>query len=596
MNIMKETEKKTSTNNPKEIDTNILSGAQIIVEGLVREGVTHIFGIPGGACLPIFDAFYGSKLDLVLTRHEQGAAHMADGYARSTGRVGVCIATSGPGATNLVTGLATAHMDSIPIVALTGQVSTSLIGNDAFQEADATGVMRPVTKHNFMVKDVRDLARTIREAFYIARSGRPGPVHIDIPVDVQRAKVSYEWPETVRLRSYKPKMEGNSLQIKKAIELLDSAENPLLYVGGGAVLSGATQELIELSNRADIPVVHTLMANGAFPFDHPNYIGVLGMHGKYSANIAMQNCDVLVSCGARFDDRVTGNLATFSKKSKKIHIDIDPANIGKTVQVEVPVVGDVKSVLKEINASIKPAKHAPWRQKIQEWEDKHPLAIKPDSPILQPQFLIQELHRLTKGEAIVATGVGQHQMWAMQWYAAKSPKQFLTSGGLGTMGFGFPASIGARFANPDKVVVCIDGDGSFQMTMSELATIVHENVKVIIIVINNYFLGMVRQWQELFYKERFSGSNLTTKGADNKKDGFPEAGSIKYIPDFVKFVDAYGVKGVRIFKNSEVEGAIKEALASKGSFLIEAMISPEEKVFPMVPSGAGLDEIIVDMA
>ncbi len=594
---MKESAKKTSSSStPQESTPPMLSGAQIVVEGLVREGVTHIFGIPGGACLPLFDAFYGAKLNLVLTRHEQGAAHMADGFARSTGRVGVCIATSGPGATNLVTGLATAHMDSIPIVALTGQVATHLIGNDAFQEADATGVMRPVTKHNFMVKDVRDLARTLREAFYIARSGRPGPVHVDIPVDVQRAKVPYVWPETIHLRSYKPKTEGHPKQIHKAIELLESAEKPLLYVGGGAVLSGATQELVKLAERADIPVVHTLMANGAFPFDHPNYIGVLGMHGKYSANIAMQNCDVLMSCGARFDDRVTGNLATFSKQSKKIHIDIDPANIGKTVPVDVPLVGDVKAVVKSIAEQIKPAKHAPWRKQIQEWEDKHPFAIKPGSKVLQPQFLIQELHRLTKGEAIVATGVGQHQMWAMQWYQCKTPKNFLTSGGLGTMGFGFPSAIGARFANPERIVVCIDGDGSFQMTMSELATIVHENVKVIIIVINNYFLGMVRQWQELFYKERFSASNLTTHGHDTEKDGFPEAGSLKYLPDFVKFVDAYGVKGKRIFKNEEVEGAIKEALAAKGPFLIEAMISPDEKVFPMVPAGAGLDEIIVDMA
>jgi acetolactate synthase-1/2/3 large subunit len=373
-------------------------------------------------------------------------------------------------------------------------------------------------------------------------------------------------------------------------------EKPLLYVGGGAILSGASEEIRKLAEKADIPVVHTLMANGALPFDHPNYVGVLGMHGKYSSNTAMQKCDVLISCGARFDDRVTGNLATFSKQSKKIHIDIDPANIGKTVPVEVPVVGDLKTVLKAMASDVKAAKHAPWRKEIQEWEDKHPFAIKPGSKFLQPQFLIQELHRLTKGEAIVATGVGQHQMWAMQWYAAKSPKNFLTSGGLGTMGYGFPASIGAKFANPNQVVVCIDGDGSFQMTMSELATVVHEGVKVIIIVINNYFLGMVRQWQELFYKERFSASNLTTKGADTKADGFPEAGSIDYVPDFVKFVDAYGVKGLRIFKNEEVEGAIKQALESKNSFLIEAMISPEEKVFPMVPAGAGLDEIIVDMA
>src|SRR5258706_4736412 len=435
-----------------EKETPVLSGAQIVVEALLRENVTHLFGIPGGANLPIFDALYGAKIRLVLTRHEQGATHMADGYSRSTGRVGVCIATSGPGATNLVTGLATANMDSIPVVAITGQVATHLIGNDAFQEADATGVMRPVTKHNFMVKDVRDLARIFREAFHIARTGRPGPVHIDIPVDVQRAKTEFIWPKSVNLRSYKPKIVGHPKQIERAAELINKAEKPLLYVGGGAILSGAHQELLELSEKADIPVVHTLMANGAFPFVHSNYVGVLGMHGKYSSNTAMQNCDVLISCGARFDDRVTGKLSTFSQQSKKIHIDIDPANIGKTVPVDVPVVGDMRTVLQEIIQEGKSTKHAPWRKEIQEWEDKHPFVIKPSEGTLQPQYLIQELHKLTKGTAIVATGVGQHQMWAMQWYPCLTPKNFLTSGGLGTMGYGFPAALGANMTNPVDIV------------------------------------------------------------------------------------------------------------------------------------------------
>ena len=367
MSGIMETQKKTTTGTQTDQDKNLMSGAQIVVESLVREGATHIFGIPGGACLPLFDAFYGSKVNVVLTRHEQGATHMADGFARSTGKVGVCIATSGPGATNLVTGLATANMDSIPIVAITGQVATHLIGNDAFQEADATGVMRPVTKHNFMVKDVRDVARIMREAFHIARTGRPGPVHVDIPVDIQRAKTVFEWPEKVNIRSYKPKTEGNAKQIERAVELINQSQKPLLYVGGGAILSGASQELLALAERADIPVVHTLMANGAFPFDHPNYIGVLGMHGKYSSNTAMQHCDLLISAGARFDDRVTGNLATFSRQSKKIHIDIDPANIGKTVPVDVPVVGDVKAVLKVIAAQVAAAKHPEWRKEIQEW-------------------------------------------------------------------------------------------------------------------------------------------------------------------------------------------------------------------------------------
>ncbi len=571
--------------------SNILTGAQIVVQSLVNEGVTHLFGIPGGCNLPIFDALYGSPVKLILTRHEQGASHMADGFSRSTGKVGVCIATSGPGATNLVTGLATAYMDSIPMVAITGQVASDKIGSDAFQEADATGVMRPVTKHNYMIKDVADLPRVMREAFHIARTGRPGPVHIDIPVDIQRASTAFEWPASVNLRSYKPKMVGHPKQIQKAADLLNSAEKPLLYVGGGAILSGATQELIQLAEKADIPVVHTLMANGAFPFVHPNYVGVLGMHGKYSANTAMQNCDVLLSAGARFDDRVTGKLSTFSQQSKKIHIDIDPSNIGKTVAVEVPLVGDLKAILKELGESVKSAKHPAWRKQIQEWEDKHPFVIKPSEGTLQPQFLIQELHKATNGQAIIATGVGQHQMWAMQWYPCLSPKNFLTSGGLGTMGYGYPAALGAKFANPDKPVICIDGDGSFQMTMSEMATSVTEGAKVIVIIINNYFLGMVRQWQELFYKERYSGSNLVDR---TKKD--IQMSGLSYIPDFVKFASAYGVKAKRIFKNEEVADVIKEALASNESFVIEAMISPEEKVFPMVPAGAGLDDIIIDMA
>ncbi len=573
---------------------NELTGAQILVESLIRENVKHVFGIPGGQALPLFDALYGAKLKLVLTRHEQGAAHMADGYARSTGLVGVCIATSGPGATNLVTGLATAYMDSIPVVAITGQVATHLIGNDAFQEADATGVMRPVTKHNYMVKDVKDLARVVKEAFHIARTGRPGPVHIDIPVDVQKGKTEFIWPEKVYIRSYNPKTTGHPKQIQRAVELINSAERPLLYVGGGAILSGASEVVRQLSERAQIPFVHTLMANGVLPFDHPNYVGILGMHGKYSANTAMQNCDVLISCGARFDDRVTGNLATFSQQSKKIHIDIDPANISKTVQVDIPIVGDLKEVLKSVLLDVKPTKHAAWRKQIQEWEDKYPFAIKPGSATLQPQFFLQELHRITKGEAIVVTGVGQHQMWAMQWYQCRTPRSFLTSGGLGTMGYGFPAAVGAKFANPDRLVVCIDGDGSFQMTMTELATAVHEGIRVVIVVFNNYSLGMVRQWQELFYKERYSASDLLAMPGRPNANG--KDSKLEYIPDFMKLAEAYGVKGIRINKNEQVEGALKEALASSASVLIEAMIAPAEKVFPMVPAGAGLDDIIVDMA
>jgi len=580
----------------KKVEIHELSGAQIIVECLVREGVSQIFGIPGGALLPTFDALYDSPVKVVLTRHEQGAAHMADGYARATGKVGVCIATSGPGATNLVTGLATANMDSIPVVAITGQVATHLIGNDAFQEADATGVMRPVTKHNFMVKDVQDLPRVLREAFYIARSGRPGPVHVDVPVDVQRAKLKFDWVENVSIRSYKPKISGHPLQIQRAVELIDKSEKPLLYVGGGAILSGARDEIVALSEKAEIPVVHTLMANGAFPFDHPNYVGIMGMHGRFSSNIATQNCDLLISCGARFDDRVTGSVKTFARNAKKIHIDVDPANIGKTVNVDVPVVGDLKTVLAKIAEMVKFRKHQTWRKQIQDWENKHPFVVKPVKGVLQPQYLIQRIHKLTKGEAVVSTGVGQHQMWAMQWYPAKNPRRFLTSGGLGTMGYGFPAALGATFGVNDRPVICIDGDGSFQMTMTELGTAVQEKKKVILVIINNFFLGMVRQWQELFYKQRFSYSNLSQNKDENAKKVHPDLKKLSYIPDFVKIFDSYGLKGVRIYKNEEVDGAIKKALESEKTFLIEAMISPGEKVFPMVPAGGSLDETIVDMA
>lgn len=575
------------------------TGAEIIVECLEREGVEFIFGIPGGCNLPFFDKLYDSKIRLILTRHEQGASHMADGYARSTGKVGVCTATSGPGATNLVTGLATAHMDSIPLVAITGQVRTDVIGSDAFQEADAIGCTRPVTKHNYLVKDVKDLAHIMREAFYIASTGRPGPVHIDVPVDIQRAKTEFVYPEKISIRSYSPTIKGHPLQIKKALELIKEAERPLLYVGGGTILSGASKELRILAERANIPVATTLMANGALPFDHPLYLGPLGMHGKYSTNTAMQKCDLMISCGARFDDRVTGKLSSFSPHSKKIHFDIDPANIGKSVAVDVPVVGDLKTVLKELNDLMPEKNHKAWIEQIKEWDQKHPLSYKEDQgkdPFIKPQYVIQELHRLTKGEAIITTGVGQHQMWAMQWYPCKYPRHFLTSGGLGTMGYGFPASIGAKLAFPQAPVICIDGDGSFQMTMTEMATAINEKVKVIVIILNNYYLGMVRQWQELFYKERFSASCLTAEGGRRTKENEPDPRSLKYIPDFVKFAQSYGALGLRLTRKEEVEGALKQALDSKVPVILDVIIHPEEKVFPMVPAGAGLDDIIVDMA
>lgn len=574
-----------------------MTGAQIVCEVLKREGVEVVFGIPGGANLPMNDALGLSGIRFVLTRHEQGASHMADGYARSTGKPGVCFATSGPGATNLVTGLATANMDSIPVIAITGQVRTDAIGSDAFQEADITGITRPITKHNYLVKDIRELRRVLQEAFYVATTGRPGPVLVDIPVDIQRAKIEFDWEPKIEVRSYKPTIKGHPGQVRKAIELIKEAKRPLLYVGGGAIASGAAAELKRLAEKGNIPVAWTLMANGAFPPDHILHLGPLGMHGKYSTNMAMQKADLLIAAGARFDDRVTGKLEAFSPHSKKIHIDIDPANISKTVHAHCPVVGDLKTVLKEFAEGIPALNHAEWIKELHDMDRKNPLAYKQDG-IVRPQYVIQELHRLTKGDAIVTTGVGQHQMWAMQYYWCNKPRHFLTSGGLGTMGYGYPAAFGAKIANPEKTVVCIDGDASFQMTACELATATMENVPVLVLILNNYFLGMVRQWQELFYDKRYSSSCMTAEGGlvDDKTASTVE--ERVYIPDFVKLAEAQGAYGLRVTEKDQVTGALEEALkrVKKQTVLLDVYINPQEKVFPMVPAGKGLDEIIVDMA
>jgi acetolactate synthase-1/2/3 large subunit len=576
-----------------------MSGAQIIVESLKREGVTHAFGIPGGQALPLVDALYDASFRVILTRHEQGAAHMADAFARASGRVGVCFATSGPGATNLVTGLATANADSIPVVAITGQVRTDVIGSDAFQEADATGCTRSVTKHNFLVKDVRELARTIREAFYIASTGRPGPVHVDVPVDVQRAKTEFVWPEKVEIRSYRPKSgtDASKESLKKAAELILAAKRPVLYVGGGVILSDTAGVLKALAEKTGIPVTTTLMANGAMPYDHPLYLGPLGMHGGYAANMAVHKCDVLISCGARFDDRVTGKLSDFSVHSKKIHLDVDAACIGKTVRTDVPVLGDLRRSLPALAALLGSVDCADWRKELTAMNEKHPLEFKmDDTSLVKPQHVIRTLHRLTKGEALVVTGVGQHQMWAMQYYQARHPRHFITSGGLGTMGFGFPAALGAKCARPEAKVVCIEGDGSFQMMMCEMATAVLEKIPVVVIVLNNYYLGMVRQWQELFFKERYSAVSLTQAGGRSEPGKEADPTKTNYVPDFVKWAQAYGVKGIRVTKNDQVEAALKEALAADGPFLVEAVVRPGEKVFPMIPAGGSVDDIIIDMA
>jgi acetolactate synthase-1/2/3 large subunit len=561
-----------------------MKGAEILVECLKREGVDVLFGYPGGANLPIYDALYDSALKHILVRHEQGAAHMADGYARATGKVGVCLATSGPGATNLVTGIATAFMDSIPMVVLTGQVRSYLIGNDAFQEADVCGITRPITKHNTLVKNVNDLARVIREAFYIAGTGKPGPVLVDIPVDVSQAETEFVWPEKVEIRGYKPQrfMEGHKGQIDKAAHMLLDAKKPVIYVGGGAVMSQAADEIRELVDLVGAPVTTTCMALGIYPEDKPNSLRMLGMHGAASTNYAVQYCDLLVNIGARFDDRVTGKVETFSPKSKKIHIDIDPASIGKSVAVDVPIVGDVKRVLKElikeVKASAKKPDYGEWWEQIHEWQKKHPLTYQmKKGDKLKPQYVLEVLSDLTKGEMLMTTDVGQHQMWACQFYRWTRPRTYITSGGLGTMGYGLPAAIGAQFGKPKERVICLSGDGSFVMNIQELATAVDHKLPIKSIILNNGYLGMVRQWQEMFYKKRFSYSGIRA-------------------PDFAKVAEGFGAKGITITKPEEVKPTLERILADKECWVVDCLCDEEEKVFPIIPPGKAIDEMIMDMA
>lgn len=555
-----------------------LKGAQILIEALKKEGVEFVFGIPGGSVLTVFDALYRSSLKLILTRHEQGATHMADGYARASGKPGVCIVTSGPGATNAVTGIATAYMDSIPMICITGQVKTFLIGNDAFQEADMIGISRPITKHSYLVKDVNDLARVVREAFHIATTGRPGPVVIDLPADVSFAEAEFKYPSALNLRGYKPVTEGHPKQIEKAAQLILASKKPVLYVGGGCLISNASPELGALARKAGIPVTTTLAGLGAFPETEPLSLGMLGMHGTMYANYAVQRSDLLIAVGARFDDRVTGNIQMFAPHAKVIHIDIDPASISKNVKVDVPIVGDAKNVLKELLLRVGKLDIKDWRDQVLTWKRKHPLRYKRESSNIKPQFVIETISRLTKGEAVIATGVGQHQMWTAQWYKFTKPRSMITSGGLGTMGFGFPAGIGAQIGRPDETVFVIDGDGSFQMTMTELSTAVHYKLPVKVAILDNSYLGMVRQWQELFYGKRYSGSELATMN-----------------PDFVKFAEAFGVKGIRVKKKNEVASAIQKAMAYPGPVILHFVVEPEENVYPMVPAGQALDQMI-DMA
>jgi len=552
------------------------SGAQILIEGLKEQGVDVIFGYPGGVVLPIYDELYDSDIRHILVRHEQAAIHAADGYARASGKVGVCLATSGPGACNLVTGLATAYMDSIPVVALTGQVPTGLLGNDAFQESDITGITMPVTKHNFLVQDVKDLKRIIREAFYIANTGRKGPVLIDIPKDVSTTKIPDEdGPEQqIRLRGYKPTYQGHSKQIQKAVELIEAADRPIIYAGGGVISSEAAKELVEFAERTCMPVTTTLMGLGCIPADHPLNLGMLGMHGTEYANYAITEADLLFSIGVRFDDRVTGNLATFAPNAKIIHMDIDPAEIGKNKAVDVPIVGDAKNILTDLLKKI-PAtcSHPEWSEKVQAWKKNHPLWFKEDGK-LRPQFVIRTLAEILNGKGVIVSEVGQNQMWTAQYYHFSRPRQWITSGGLGTMGFGFPAAMGAQVATPDEPAVVIAGDGSFQMNIQELGTIAQYQIPVKIVILNNQFLGMVRQWQELFYERRYSYTEL------------PEV-------QFEQIAKAYGIRAETVRKMEDVEPALKRALDHKGPYLLDIRVEREENVFPMVPAGAAISEMIV---
>ncbi|RAK11028.1 acetolactate synthase large subunit [Halanaerobium saccharolyticum] len=551
-----------------------LNGGEIIIESLKKENVDVVFGYPGGAVINLYDALYNSKMKHYLGRHEQGVIHAADGYARSSGKVGVCIATSGPGGTNLVTGLANAQMDSIPLVAFTGQVSSSLIGKDAFQEADITGISLPVTKHNFLVTDIKDLARTIKEAFYIARTGRPGPVLIDLAKDVTQAVAEFDYPDQVNLPGYRPTFEGHKLQINKAAKAINEAKKPLLYVGGGAVISGAQSEIRQMVEKAKIPITTTLMALGIYPEDQDLALEMLGMHGTQYANKATLETDLLIAVGARFDDRVTGKLDEFAAQADIIQIDIDPAEIGKNLDVEVPIVGDVKKVLKELLPYIKEKENGEWQQRIKELKEKYPLQYEADeSETIKPQYIMEEIDKYTKGDATIVTEVGQHQMWAAQFHKYKKPRQFITSGGLGTMGYGLPAAIGAQIGQPEEKVVLIAGDGSIQMNIQELGTAQAYNIPVKIIIFNNKYLGMVRQWQEFFFDKRYSSTKIPA-------------------PDFVKMGDAYGIWSKSIDQKSELDTALKEAMEHNGPAILDVHIPEEENVYPMVPAGAGLKDMI----
>jgi acetolactate synthase-1/2/3 large subunit len=551
--------------------------AQAIIKFLQDVGVEVIFGYPGGAVIGFYDALHDSSIKHILVRHEQCAAHAADGYARSSGKVGVCVATSGPGATNLVTGIATAFMDSSPIIAITGQVRTSVLGKDSFQEADITGITMPITKHNYLIKDPEKVLTIFKEAFYIATTGRKGPVLIDIPADIFMSKIKYEYPSEVNLPGYKPTYEPHPLQIKKAINLINSSERPVILAGGGIISSDASEELIKFAEKIDAPVVTTLMGKGSIPEEHMLYCGFIGMHGAAYANFTINNSDLIIAIGVRFSDRSTGRVDTFAPNAKIIHIDIDPAEIGKNVEPYIPIVADAKIALKRLINEVEEKKNPIWWERIKEWKEKYPLKYKNQEDVIKPQYVVEKIYKITKGSAIVVTEVGQNQMWSAQFYKVKYPRQFITSGGLGTMGFGLPAAIGAQVANPDKLVIDIAGDGSIQMNIQELATAVTYKLPIKIFILNNSCLGMVRQWQELFYKKRYSCTIFDVA------------------PDFVKLAEAYGAYGRKVEKPEDVEDAINWALEKKDApVIVDFRVVREENVFPMVPAGGSIDKMMID--
>jgi acetolactate synthase-1/2/3 large subunit len=561
-----------------------LTGAQIVVQSLKDEGVELVFGYPGGAALHIYDAFYSQEdVRHILVRHEQAATHAADGYARATGKTGVVLVTSGPGVTNAVTGIATAYMDSIPMVVLTGQVPTHLIGDDAFQEVDTIGITRPCVKHNFLVRDVKDLAMTIKKAFFIANSGRPGPVVVDIPKDVTAHMTAYHYPKDVRIRSYAPVRKAHSKQISRAATLLLTARRPIIYTGGGVVLSGAAKQLTTLVERLGHPCTNTLMGLGALPSDHPRFLGMLGMHGTYEANMAMYECDVMLAIGARFDDRVTGDLKKFSPHAKIIHIDIDPASIGKNVSVEVPIVGDASAALEQLLEALGQSKTqqdeqslSQWWEQIKSWRSRDSLGYDGSDDVIKPQFVVEKLHEVTLGDAFVTSDVGQHQMWAAQYYGFNKPRRWINSGGLGTMGFGLPSAMGVQLAHPEAAVACVTGEASIMMCIQELSTCKQYDLPLKIINLNNRYMGMVRQWQEFFYDRRYSHSYMDS------------------LPDFVELASSFGHTGIRVEKPGDVEGALRDAFAQKDRlFFLDFLTDQTENVYPMIAAGAGHNEMVM---